>query len=357
MGKATPGPTGSKTDKTWSAGALARMADPPGCNWRARAPAVHVNSFVHVISDVHVVPSDHVFSVSMTPWGSSVRAADGKIALCGDAGVWKAVFNLFGRIIALLQPMWPLHARTKDEYARLIQTHAERMEFAPLREMVNSAFEDYADDETFCAWCAGVAHGTDLEESDVILARFLERFPLSLYPVQVDWAERQVRREMFDDATNEARAYLNRVHEQGISIMAQDHDALRDGCSRGFLLLTSAYTEAGARSYSARVLEFAMLLQMEPFWQHRFRTEHRRLKEELQVPANKRLDDQWEAFFKSGKGASKLVKRCDKMFMPVLGKRVETIGELYKEDPGFRADEGEILQMLYRTDNGQFLLV
>lgn len=253
--------------------------------------------------------------------------------------------------------MWPLHARTKDEYARLIQTHAERMEHEPLREMVNSAFDDYADDETFCAWCAGVAHGTDLQESDVTLARFLERFPLSLFPVQVDWAERQVRRDLFDDATNEARAYLNRVHEQGISIVSQDHDTVRDGCSRAFLLLTSAYTEAGARSYSARVLEFAMLLQLEPFWQHRFRAEHRRLMEELQEPSKRRDDELWEAFFKEGKRAEKLVKRCDKLMMPVLAKRVETMAALFHEDPDFRADDSEILQMLYRTDTGKFLLV
>src|SRR5690606_33574017 len=156
---------------------------------------------------------------------------------------------------------------------------------------------------------------------------------LSLYPVQVDWAERQVRRDQFDDATNEARAYLNRVHEQGISIVSQDHDAVRDGCSRAFLLLTSAYTEVGARSYSARVLEFAMLLQLEPFWQHRFRAEHRRLTEEVQEPMYRRVDDQWEAFFRKGKGADKLVKRCDKFLMPVLAKRIETIAGLYREDP------------------------
>jgi hypothetical protein len=253
--------------------------------------------------------------------------------------------------------MWPLHARTKDEYARLIQTHAERMEVAPLREMVNSAFDDYPDDETFCAWCTGVAHGTDLQEADVILARYLERFPMSLYPVQVDWAERQARRSLFDDATNEARAYLNRIHEQGISLLSQNHDALRDGCSRAFLLLTAAYTEAGARSYSRRVLEYAMVLQMEPFWQHRFRVEHRRLAEEAQSPDNRKTDAEWEAFFREGKGGDKLVRRCDRLLMPVLSKRVETMTELFRTDPDFRADDREILQMLYRTDNGKFILV
>ncbi len=280
-----------------------------------------------------------------------------RIALCDAPALWNPPFILPGGTPTLLQPMWPLHARTKDEYARLIQTHAERMEFTPLREMVNSAFDDYADDETFCAWCAGVAHGTDLGESDVILARFLERFPLSIYPVQVDWAERQVRRDLFDDATNEARAYLNRVHEQGISIISHEHEAVRDGCSRAFLLLTAAYTEVGARSYSARVLEFAMLLQMEPFWQHRFRAEHRRLTEELQIPHNRRPDEEWEAFFQHGKAPEKVIRRCDKFLMPVLSKRIETIAALQREDPNYRIDDTEILQMLYRTDNGKFLLV
>ncbi|MBX3729933.1 MAG: hypothetical protein KF858_12165 [Candidatus Sumerlaeia bacterium] len=253
--------------------------------------------------------------------------------------------------------MRPLHVRTRVEYARQLQECMEREDLPALAEAVEQAFEDYHDDESFAAWCAGVAHGHSVENAPVMLARFMEAFPLSLFPSQVDWAEHLVARGQVDDASNEARAYLNRVHAKGLQSQVENHDLVRDACSRAFLLLTAVYSEAGARSYSRRVIEHAMLLDLEPYWQQRFAHELRRLADEAADPQLASLDALWESFFQRGESLGALLDLCARCRVPILSRRLETMARGFAEQPGWKPGDEEIFQMLYRTDQGVFVLV
>lgn len=253
--------------------------------------------------------------------------------------------------------MWPLHARSKEEYVRLIQGYLDREEKAPLGDALGQALEDHGDDEGFCAWCAGVAHMSEVDGADVVVARFMEQFPMSLHPIQVDWAERRVWQGAIDDGTNEARAYLNRVrYRTDIPTAMEENDNVRDGCCRALLLLTAAYTELGARSYSRRVLGYALVCQNDLYWQRRFRAEYARIDQELAEPRNTAVDRVWEEFFRDGRNARDLASYCETKGYPILSRRVATLAEMFAETPGFTVDDAEMLHLLYRTEKGVFVL-
>lgn len=250
-----------------------------------------------------------------------------------------------------------MHIRSKDEYIQMIETYLEQQETRPLDHTLSQAFEDYREEEDFSAWCASVAHGAECPVAGDLLARFIESFPLSFHPIQVDWAEQLIQLGSIDEGANEARAYLNRMHQYGMAEHFDEMDLVRDGCSRAFLLLTSVYTEIAARSYSRRIIEYAMLLQLDPFWQTRFQSEHRRLTDELKNPRFKAADDKWEQFFRTGEAAEDLVLACKVREFPVLARRVEVIARLFSEQPEFQVNDDEMFQMLYKTDKDVFVLV
>lgn len=253
--------------------------------------------------------------------------------------------------------MWPLHARTKDEYVRMIQTHLERQERRPLQDLINQAFDDYGDEEEFAAWCTSVAHGTECENAANLLAQFIERFPLSLHPVQVDLAERLISSGYIDHGSNEARAYLARVCQPGLAETMSKHDLVRDGCSRALLMVTAIYTEMGARSYSRRLLEYAMMLPVEHYWVSRFQSEHLSLGEELRRVDASRYDKQWEAFLSSNKDAGRIAKLCRDHNAPILARRVEVLSESrVGATPCEPLGDDEFFQLLYQTEQGAWVL-
>ena len=252
--------------------------------------------------------------------------------------------------------MWPLHVRTKEEYIRLIHGYIERQDKDPLVNMLGQAFEDYREEEDFTAWCAGVAYGMEVPDASTFMARFMETFPLSLHPVQVDWAESLIWEGKLDEASNEARAYLSRVHAAGLQKFLEQAALVRDGVSRAFLLLTSVYTEVGARSYSRRVIEQGMLMDLDPFWQQRFRSEMGKLEQELAHPDLHKLDSVWESFFREGKYLATVLELCEKCKLPIFAERMKVIARNFDEDKNYKVSDEEVFQMVYRTDKGAMVL-
>ena len=62
-----------------------------------------------------------------------------------------------------------------------------------------------------------------------------------------------------DPATQLAREYLRLVKEKGsLGPRLAEFPNVRLGASKAFLVMTAAYTHMGARSYSGRVLQFAL---------------------------------------------------------------------------------------------------
>ncbi len=252
--------------------------------------------------------------------------------------------------------MWPLHARTKDEYIQLIENHLERGETHPLQDLLTQAFEDYDGEEDFAAWLAGVAHGSECPVAGTMLARFLERYPQSWHPIQVDWAEMLLRDGRIDEGSNEARAWLHRLQQTDLAHQVRENEMIRYGACRAFLILTAIYTEIAARSYSTRVLEYCLVMDLDGYWQRRLSMEYQRLQEELRQPTLARANAKWEAFFSSGEGREDLVTACQAKGFSLLAKRIDTLGEKFRLEPGFRMTEEEIFQLLYQTDKGAFVL-
>ena len=250
--------------------------------------------------------------------------------------------------------MWPIHARSKDEYIRLIESLIERREVEPLGEMLRQAFEDYRQEEDFSAWCASVAYGVELPDAPDFQAQFMEKFPLSLQPVQVDWAEQLVWAGRLDDGANEARAYLHRIQRNAFDDLV--HELVQDAVFRAFLILTSVYTEVGARDYSKRIIEYAMMLDIEPYWKQRYQAEYARLNEELLETGLAKLNRQWEDFFSRGENQEALIELCRRCRLPLLAKRLEVLGQDFHEVTNFKPGDEEIFQLLFQTDKGAFVL-
>ena len=254
--------------------------------------------------------------------------------------------------------MWPLHVRTKEEYVRMIQNHLDRQERKPLQELINQAFDEYGDEEEFSAWCTSVAHGMECENAPDLLAQFIERFPLSLHPVQIDLAERLLHSGYLDHGSNEARAYLARISQSGLADFMKQYDLVRDGCSRAFLMITAIYTEMGARSYSKRLLEFAMMHPLDDYWLHRFQSEHLRLGDELRRADVRRYDKLWEAFFERNENVEKIVKICEDHHASILARRVTVLAEYRTAHPPIEpVGDDEFTQLLYQTEQGAWVLV
>jgi len=253
--------------------------------------------------------------------------------------------------------MWPLHVRTKDQHVRLIQARAERCEVQPLQQAILEAVADYEGEEDFVAWCTSVAHDMRCEGATSLLAQFVDQFPLSLYPVQVDLAESLILAGELDQGSNEARAYLHRLNDAGIAQTVVESEFLGEGCLRAMLMLTAVYTELGARSYSRRVLEYALLLPCAPEWRQRFQAEHVRLGQELRDPAQASADRMWEALFHRGECGEEVTQLCKRQKAPILAARVGTISRLFSSEPGYRPNDDEMFQLLYETDRGALILV
>ncbi len=252
--------------------------------------------------------------------------------------------------------MWPLHARTKDEYIQLIENHLERGETRPLEDALSQAFDDYDGEEDFAAWLAGVAHSSECPASGTMLARFLERYPQSWHPIQVDWAETLLREGRVDEGSNEARAYLHRLQQTGLSQQVRESEMIRYGVCRAFLILSAVYTEIAARTYSARILEYCLVLDLDGYWQRRLSMEYQRLKEELRDPKLAAADAKWERFFRSGEGAEDLLVACRARNFKLLARRIEVVAGNFQENPAYRPGDEELFQLLYQTDKGAFVL-
>ena len=250
-----------------------------------------------------------------------------------------------------------MHARSKEEYIRQIHQYLDRKEHKPLDEALQQAFSDYSEEEDFTAWCAGVAHGVDSASAMELTARFIERYPFSLHPIQVDLAEILIRNNQVDQGSNEARAYLNRLYQMGLEEQIAAAESVEDGVCRAFLLMTAVYTNAGARTYSTRVLGYAMLMQNHSYWAQQYRTEIMRLDRELVDPLNRSTDVAWEAFFRTGESPAALTDQCKTLGYSILAKRVDALTAAFTGRANFQPGDEEIFQMLYRTDKGAFVLV
>lgn len=174
---------------------------------------------------------------------------------------------------------------------------------------------------------------------------FMDRFPDSLAPVKIEYATVLADRQP-DSATQLAREYLRVVAERGVLPNIASMPMVQRGTSKAFLVFTSAYTTAGARSYSKRVLEYALNLPLDPHIKSQYAEEINRLETELLDSQAKAMDGKWESFFNRGENATQLHQFCQQQNYPLLAERVDLIEGQFRFQPGYTVDSTEWFRLI-----------
>src|SRR5262245_34943665 len=138
-------------------------------------------------------------------------------------------------------------------YEQLIRAALRKADAAACEAAAREAFDDQTVGEDGLAWVAAMMFENDIRPAFDLLETFVERFPESLHLGRVYLADLSAQAGRFDQATDQARVYLRQARDRNVLPTLADRPIVQDGVSRAGLLLTAAYTELGARSYSTRV--------------------------------------------------------------------------------------------------------
>lgn len=226
-----------------------------------------------------------------------------------------------------------------------------------VEKLARQAFEDPAADEGNLAWVAAVASEKGVPSAPEFLKLFVNRYPASLHLPRIYLADDLARADRFDEATEHARRYLRFAKDSGVFEKLGSTRILRYGVSHAFLLLTSAYTELGARSYSEGVLKHALQFDLVPDFVQKIQQELARLAMEMRDPSSKATNEKWNAFFANGSGADGVYETCTKKGFPILAKRVDLLDGNFRFNSQFKVGETEMYLLVEVTkENANILL-
>jgi hypothetical protein len=226
-----------------------------------------------------------------------------------------------------------------------------------VEKLAREAFDDPTADEGNLAWVAAVADEKGVPSAAELLELFVSRYPASLHLPRIYLADSLVRAGRFDAGSEHARRYLRLAKDAKIFATLGSTRILRHGVSHAFLLLTAAYTELGARSYSEGILRHALQFDLVPEFVASIQQELARLAKEVRDPANKATNEKWNAFFASGNGADALYETCTSRGFPILAKRVDLLDGNFRFNPQFKVGETELYLLAEVTnDNANILM-
>jgi outer membrane protein assembly factor BamD (BamD/ComL family) len=234
----------------------------------------------------------------------------------------------------------------KPNYEFRIRDSLDRGDKDAAEAAARAAFKDRSNGESLLAWIAANMYEGDVRPAFELLEDFVNRFPNSLHLPRVYMSDVLSRADRFDQATDHARVYLRQAQEVGALANLAEHRFVQQGASRAFLLVTAAYTELGARSYSKRVLQYARQFAIAENWIETVAKEQLRLDDELKESDNKIVDDKWERFFSTGNGIETLYTICAQRKFPLMAKRLELIEESFRSNANFQVGEQEILLLV-----------
>ena len=201
--------------------------------------------------------------------------------------------------------------------------------------------------EGLVGWAVLVACELRLACADKYLKWFMDSYPDSVMPVKVEHAMALANSGQPDPATQLAREYLRLIKEKGsLGPRLGEFPNVRLGASKAFLVMTAAYTHMGARSYSGRILKYALRFPLDPAYMALCRTELGQLAEELKDEEPAMLDKRWELFFLKGQDADVLSQLCRERKCEMLAARVDLIEASFRFNSGFRADEEEMFLLV-----------
>ena len=240
------------------------------------------------------------------------------------------------------------------DYHQAITDAAAQNDIAALEQLSTEAFELHPGNEHLLAFVAAIMYEKDIRSRFKLLAEFVERFPHSLHAVRIYLANLLGRDNKPDMATTEARIYLRFARDNG-QFEKPLNQIVASAFQWGFLLLTSAYTMLGARSYSLRVLKYASQFANAK-WQANYALETETLNNELKDADKLALDNKWEAFFTDGSHAEILYKHCTDAGFHDMAKRVDLLEGNFRYNGGdFKIDEKEMFLLIFHSE-GKFAL-
>jgi hypothetical protein len=217
--------------------------------------------------------------------------------------------------------------------------------------------EDEKVGEHHLAWVFGFCFEKGVDEVVELAPRFITQYPASVFPVRIFFADLLLRKNLFDEASHEARIYLRCVRDAGIIQNLKGKPLLADGIARAFLILTGVYTEAGSRTYSRGVLQYARTLGLPREWQDVYESEICRLDHEISADACLvSLDEAWKTFLENGAALNEVLTQCARMNFAMLSKRVELLHDRFRFDSCYTVDPSEMFMLVMQDDRGRLSL-
>jgi hypothetical protein len=248
-------------------------------------------------------------------------------------------------------------AAAGSSYEDRINQALANNQLGEVEKLARQAFEDPAADEGNLAWVTSVTAERGVASAPEFLEAFVSRHPASLHLPRVYLADSLASVGRFDDATEHARRYLRLAKDAGVLQNLANTRVLRHGVSHAFLLMTAAYTELGARSYSEGILKHALGFDLVPDFTQKIHQELARLAVEMRDPANRATNEKWNAFFTNGSGADGLYEACTSRGFPILAKRVDLLDGNFRFNSQFRVGEEEMYLLVEVTkENANILL-
>lgn len=237
-----------------------------------------------------------------------------------------------------------------DYKEKLIQAYNTNNTTA-INQIAEEAFR-VSKDEDLLAFVAGSMYDQKISTCPTYLTKFIDLFPNSLHGIRIFRAHILSSQNKHDMVSTEARIYLRIIVD--MDKLNTDSKIIQDSLSSGFLLLTSSYTQNGARSYSIRVLELASKFTTD-YWKQIYKEEIERLNQELLDSENKIQDEKWEAFFKFGYNADELYYNSKNNGYPDLAQRIDLLEGNFRFNKDFKIDNNEIFRIVYGNGNGYLL--
>lgn len=183
--------------------------------------------------------------------------------------------------------------------------------------------------------------------------QFLEAFcnaiPNVPHIAEVRLADYYASTNRLDDATARARQFLSKLRGTEIEKDPAAHPFFHKLMVRAYLLMTAAYTQLGARSYSQRILFKGIALNPpEPFLD-RVSNEIQTLQAELKDQHAAELNAKWEEFFQHGANYDEVYNLAQKNNFPNLARRLEILEGNFRFNTEFVITDAEILMDVFQV--------
>lgn len=211
-------------------------------------------------------------------------------------------------------------------------------------------------DEDLLAHLVGALYERQITDGYWLIEAFVGKYPNSLHIIRVYLADLFAQQGKFDLASNEARTYLWLLKKSGVLSFKLENQVLLEGIARSFLLITSVYTEVGAKNYSIRALHEGMNYKLPKSWLEYFDLEVKRIESELSNESQKTVDSAWESFFKVGDNFEYVSSLCDEKKFAYLSKRVQLIKDNFRFNTGFSVNSDELIMLVHQVEDNKFIL-